>query len=76
MPGFDALNLGRAQLFSLSDTKTLTATSVNELHFSYMRAYNDLGKPRGGLGVSLVSQGFVTPSGAPPSCRSIPRMKG
>ena len=65
VPGFNALYLGRAQLFSIGDTKTLSATAVNELHFSYMRAYNDLGKPQGGLGVSLVSQGFVTPSGTP-----------
>jgi Carboxypeptidase regulatory-like domain len=65
VPGFNALYQGRAQLFSLGDTKTLTPTSVNELHFSFMRAYNDLGKPQGGLGVSLVSQGFVTASGAP-----------
>jgi hypothetical protein len=65
VPGFNALNQGRAQLFSLGETKTLSATAVNELHFSYMRAYNDLGEPQGGLGVSLVSQGFVTASGAP-----------
>lgn len=65
VPGFDALNLGRARLFSLSDAKTLSSTAVNELHFSYMRAFNDLGKPRGGFGVSLASQGFVTSSGAP-----------
>ncbi|MGB9283532.1 MAG: TonB-dependent receptor, partial [Candidatus Sulfotelmatobacter sp.] len=76
VPGFDALNLGRAQLFSLSDTKTLTATSVNELHFSYLRAFNDLGKPRGGLGVSLVSQGFVTPSGAPTIVALDPKNEG
>src|ERR1700678_3540926 len=59
VPGFNALYFGRAQLLSLGDTKSLSATSVNELHFSYMRAYNDLGKPQGGLGVSLASQGFV-----------------
>jgi Carboxypeptidase regulatory-like domain len=59
VPGFNALYLGRTQLFSLGDTKTLSATEVNEVHFSFMRAYNDLGKPQGGLGVSLVSQGFV-----------------
>jgi len=65
VPGFNALYQGRAQLFSLGVTKTLSATAVNELHFSVMRAFNDLGKPQGGLGVSLVSQGFVTPSGTP-----------
>ncbi len=65
VPGFNALYQGRAQLSSLGVTKTLSATAVNELHLSYMRASNDLGKPQGGLGVSLVSQGFVTSSGAP-----------
>src|SRR6202167_2678926 len=65
VPGFNALYVGRAQLFSVGDTKTLNATAVNEVHFSYLRAFNDLGKPQGGLGVSLVSQGFVTPSGTP-----------
>jgi hypothetical protein len=65
VPGFNALYIGRAQLFSLGDTKTLSPTSVNELHFSVLRALNDLGKSQGGLGVSLVSQGFVTSSGGP-----------
>jgi hypothetical protein len=60
VPGFNALYLGRAQLMSLGDTKTLGATAVNEFHLSYMRDSNNLGKPVGGLGVSLASQGFVT----------------
>jgi hypothetical protein len=58
VPGFNALYLGRAQLLSLGDTKTLSSTAVNEFHFSYMRDANDLGKPVGGVGVSLQSQGF------------------
>src|SRR6202044_639359 len=45
LPGFNALYLGRSQLLSLSDTKTLGSTSVNEFHFSYLRDHNDLGKP-------------------------------
>ncbi len=65
VPGFNALYQGRAQLFSLGDTKTLSSTAVNEFHFSFLRSFNDLGKPQGGLGVSLLSQGFVTASGAP-----------
>ena len=65
VPGFNALYLGRAQLFSLGDTETLGSTAVNEFHFSYMRDHNDLGKPIGGLGVSLASQGFVTGAGTP-----------
>jgi hypothetical protein len=76
VPGFNALNQGRAQLFSLGDTKTLSSTAVNELHFSYMRAYNDLGKPQGGLGVSLASQGFVTASGAPSIVALDPKGEG
>ena len=65
VPGFNALYLGRAQLLSLSDTKTLGSTAVNEFHFTYMRDHSDLGKPVGGLGVILGSQGFVTGVGTP-----------
>ncbi len=76
VPGFNALYQGRAQLFSLGDTKTLSATAVNELHFSFLRAFNDLGKPQGGLGVSLVSQGFVTSKGAPSIVALAPQNEG
>jgi hypothetical protein len=58
VPGFNALNLGRAQLLNLGDTKTLSTTAVNEFRFSYLRDSNDLGRPQGGLGVTLASQGF------------------
>ncbi|MFZ0278620.1 MAG: carboxypeptidase regulatory-like domain-containing protein [Candidatus Sulfotelmatobacter sp.] len=76
VPGFNALYLGRAQLFSVGDTKTLNPTSVNEVHFSYLRAFNDLGKPQGGLGVSLVSQGFVTSTGGPSIVALAPQNEG
>ncbi len=76
VPGFNALYQGRAQLFSLGDTKTLSATAVNELHFSFLRAFNDLGKPQGGLGVSLASQGFVTSTGAPSIVALAPQNEG
>src|ERR1700728_802018 len=76
VPGFNALYQGRAQLFSLGDTKTLSATAVNELHFSFLRAFNDLGKPQGGLGVSLASQGFVTSTGAPSIVALAPENEG
>jgi Carboxypeptidase regulatory-like domain/TonB dependent receptor len=65
VPGFNALYTGRAQLFDLGVTKTLNSTSVNELHFSYMRDANDLGKPVGGVGVSLASQGFEVGQATP-----------
>src|SRR6202044_429193 len=63
VPGFNALYTGRAQLLGLGDTKTLSPTTVNEFRFSYLRDSNDLGKPIGGLGVSLASQGFAPASG-------------
>ena len=65
VPGFNALNTGRAELFSVGDTKTLGSAMVNEVHFSFMRAKNDLGQPEGGKGISLASQGFVTGPGTP-----------
>jgi hypothetical protein len=58
VPGFNALYQGRSQLIDLGDTKTLSTTALNEFHFSYLRDSNDLGKPVGGVGVSLASQGF------------------
>ena len=64
VPGFNALTTGRAQLISLGDTKTFSATAVNELHFSYLRDLTNLGQPVGGLGVSLISQGFQNPDGS------------
>ncbi len=63
VPGFNALYTGRAQLLGLGDTKTLSATAVNEFRFSYLRDANDLGKPVGGVGVSLASQGFQVGAG-------------
>jgi Carboxypeptidase regulatory-like domain/TonB dependent receptor len=63
VPGFNALSTGRAQLFTVGNTKILNANSVSEFHLSYLRNENDLGQPLGGRGVSLVSQGFVTPQG-------------
>ncbi len=63
VPGFSALTLGRAQLLSLGDTKTLSANAINELHVSYLRDATDLGEPLGGKGVSLASQGFTNANG-------------
>jgi hypothetical protein len=60
IPGFDALFIGRAQLFSVSDTKIIGANTVNEFHAGYLRNANIIGQPKGGLGVSLASQGFTT----------------
>jgi hypothetical protein len=65
VPGFSALNLGRAQLISLGDTKTFGSSSVNELNFSFIRSVNNVGQPQGGLGISLATQGFQTGAGTP-----------
>jgi hypothetical protein len=61
VPGFDALFIGRAQLFSVGDTKVIGANTVNEFHIGYLRNANIIGQPKGGLGVSLASQGFTDP---------------
>ncbi|MGC1869931.1 MAG: carboxypeptidase regulatory-like domain-containing protein [Acidobacteriaceae bacterium] len=63
VPGFNALNTGRAQLFSFGDTKSFDTMAVNEFHLSYMRDDSNLGQPVGGRNVSLASQGFVNANG-------------
>jgi hypothetical protein len=60
IPGFDALYIGRAQLFSLGDNKVIGSTTVNEFHVGYLRNANVIGRPKGGLGVSLASQGIAS----------------
>jgi hypothetical protein len=59
VPGFNALNVGRAQLLDLGDTKSFGSTALNEVHFSYLRDAINLGQQQGGLGVTLASQGFT-----------------
>jgi hypothetical protein len=63
VPGFNGLYTGRTQLLVLGDTKTIGDRAINDFRFSYTRDANDLGKPSGGLGVSLESQGFVSGEG-------------
>ncbi len=60
IPGFDALYIGRAQLISLSDNKLIGTKEVNEFHVGYLRDANVIGQPKGGLGVSMASQGFAS----------------
>ena len=76
VPGFNALNLGRAQLISLGDTKTFGSSTVNELHFSFLRSANNVGQPQGGLGISLASQGFKTGAGTPGIFPLAPQIEG
>jgi hypothetical protein len=76
VPGFDALTVGQAQLFSVSATKAFGASTVNEFHFSVTRNANDVGRPHGGTGVSLASQGFVTGPGTPGIVVQAPQFEG
>ena len=76
VPGFDALTVGQAQMFTIGDTKTLSATAFNEFHVGFLRNANDIGEPHGGLGVSLQSQGFVTGVGTPGIVVQAPQLEG
>jgi hypothetical protein len=76
IPGFDALTIGQAQMFAIGDTKTIGATSVNELHVGFLRNANDIGQPHGGLGVPIASQGFVTGVGTPGIVVQAPKFEG
>jgi hypothetical protein len=76
VPGFNALNFGRAQLLALGDTKAFGSTAVNEFHFSFMRDATDLGQPVGGVGTSLASQGFVVGENTPGIVPLSPKTEG
>jgi hypothetical protein len=76
VPGFNGLNLGRAQLVNLGQTKTFGAAAVNELRLSYMRNANNVGQPAGGVGPSLASQGFVTGLGSAGIVPLAPKIEG
>jgi hypothetical protein len=76
VPGFNSLNQGRAQLLALGDTKTLGSTAVNEFHLGLMRDSTDLGRPIGGVGVSLASQGFVVGQNTPGIVPLSPQTEG
>jgi hypothetical protein len=76
IPGFDALTIGRAQLLALGDIAVLGSSTVNEFHLGYLRNANIIGQPKGGLGVSLASQGFTTGAGAPGIVVQAPQFEG
>jgi hypothetical protein len=76
IPGFDALFIGRAQLLSLGDNKLIGSNTVNEFHIGYLRNANIIGQPKGGLGVSLESQGFTTGAGTSGIFVQAPQFEG
>ena len=61
---------------NLNDTKSFGPNAVNEFTLSFMRNHNTLGKPEGGLGVSLASQGFLTGSGTTSIVPLAPQLVG
>ena len=76
IPGFDALFVGRAQLWSVGDNKLIGAHTVNEFHLGYLRNANIIGQPKGGLGVSMAQQGFVSGAGTPGIYVQAPQFEG
>jgi hypothetical protein len=71
VPGFDATSSGRAQLTTLEHTMTFGTSTLNEAHLSYMRNANAAGQPRGGVGPTLVAQGFTNIVPLKPSTEGI-----
>jgi hypothetical protein len=76
VPGFNAATKGREQLATLSDTVTFGSRTVNQVQASYLRDVNVLGSPVGKVGTTLVSQGFVTSTGAPSILPQRPAIQG
>jgi hypothetical protein len=76
VPGFNAENDGRAQLYVVNLVSTIGANATNQAHFSYMRNAAAVGQPRGGVGVSLASQGFVTGANTSGIVPLLPNLEG
>jgi hypothetical protein len=57
---YNALSTGRDQMIVLNNTKTFGTNLVNEAHIGYVRLNNNLGVPKGGVGVSLADQGIAS----------------
>jgi hypothetical protein len=70
------LFIGQAQLFAFGDIKVIGSNAVNEFHAGYVRDANVIGKPKGGLGVSLASQGFTTGAGTAGIVVQAPQFEG
>ena len=65
VPGFAATNKGQTQMINLGLTTTFNSSTVNDLRLAYLRDVNQTGQPTAGqgLGITLASQGYVTPWG-------------
>ena len=76
VPGFNAQTNGRAQLAAANLQSVIGASGTNLTHVSYMRNAAAAGQPRGGVGVSLASQGFVTGEGTSGIVPLLPEIEG
>jgi len=76
VPGFDALTLGRAQLWSVGSATTFRQNTVNDFHASLTHNHNDVGVPHGGTDVTIAQQGFVTGPGTPGIVVLAPQFEG
>jgi len=55
---FDAVSNGVDQTAALSNSRPFSTTLVNEARFGWMRLDNQIGTPKGGVGVTLGQQGI------------------
>jgi hypothetical protein len=76
VPGFDALTVGRAQLWSFESAKTFGSSTADDFHASLTHNANNVGLPNGGKGVTLASQGFTTGPGTPGIVVLAPQFEG
>jgi len=76
VPGFNAENDGRAQLYAVNLVSTLGVNATNQAHFSYMRNAAAVGQPRGGVGPTLASQGFITGEDTSGIVPLLPKIEG
>ena len=76
VPGFNAENSGRAQLYAVDLASTAGANTSNQAHVSYLRNAAAVGQPRDGVGVTLASQGFVTGVNTPGIVAQQPSIEG
>jgi hypothetical protein len=76
VPGFNAENDGRAQLAAVNLQTVMGATGTNLAHVSYMRNAAAAGQPKGGVGLSLASQGFITGAGTSGIVPLLPNIEG
>lgn len=76
-PGFSIDGKGQTHDVTLGDTKTFSASSVNEFRLGYFRLDTKFNQPLGGTGVTLSSLGFASgASGAPGIYPVAPSLEG